>query len=109
MVTAGWVLKNDYTAGGVVGATLDKDITGFSVAAQLNPSDTWGVKLAYLSYTDDSVGVVGDINDENIINVGLEYNVDQNLRLFLEYSDTSYDDPTLANQKDFLFMTQLAF
>ena len=109
MVTAGWVLKNDYTAGGVIGATQDKDITGFSVATQLNPSDTWGVKLAYLSYTDDSVGVVGDINDENIINVGLEYNVDQNLRLCLEYSDTSYDDPTLANQKDFLFMTQLAF
>ncbi|MCK4874586.1 MAG: hypothetical protein KAS26_01955 [Sulfurimonas sp.] len=109
MVTAGWVLKNDYTAGGVIGATQDKDTTGYSIAAQLNPTDTWGVKLAYLSYSDDSVGVVGDINDEDTINVGLEYNVDQNLRLCLEYSDTSYDDPTLANQKDFLFMTQLAF
>ena len=109
MVTAGWVLKNDYTEDGVIGAAQDKDTTGFSVAAQLNPTDTWGVKLAYLSYNDDSVGVVGDINDEDIINVGLEYNVDQNLRLCLEYSDTSYEDPTLANQKDFLFMTQLAF
>jgi hypothetical protein len=109
MVTAGWVLKNDYTDKGTVGVAQDSDITGYSVAAQLNPTDTWGVKLAYLSMDDDSVGVVGDEGDEDTINVGLEYNVDQNLRLVLEYSDTSYGDSTLPNQKDVLFMTQLAF
>jgi hypothetical protein len=110
MVTAGWVLKNEYTNAGVINTAKNRDITGFSVGAQLNPVDKWGVKLAYLSYKDDSINVVTPgLNDQESYTIGTDYNLAQNIRLTLEYSVTEYDNSALSNQTDFLFMTQLAF
>lgn len=108
MVTGAVVLSNEYTAGGTIGtAPKDSDKTGYSLGVQLNPVDNWGVKLAYLS-SKNNKDTTGN-SDENIITIGTDYNVAQNVRLCLEYSDTAFSDSTLTNQKDILFMTNLAF
>ena len=108
MVTAGLILSNTYDSNGTVpGADNDKDGTGFSIAAQLNPIEIVGVKLAYLSSTDNK-DATGN-SDENSISLGADYNLAQNVRFCLEYSNTSFSDSTKVDQQDIIFMTNLAF
>ena len=127
MVTAAYVLKNDYTSGfkaasagfndahvyvEIPGNTTgtEQDITGFSIDAQLNFTDQYGVKAAFLNHNDNNV----DINDYNVYSAGLEYNMRQNVRFVLEYSYTSSDrddkaDGTSYSGGDLLLMAMTSF
>lgn len=108
MLTGGYVLSNEYT-GGLDGASplvgTDRDRTGFSTAVQVNPIDTLGLKVAYLSYTDNKVSD----NDLSTISIGTDYNAAQNLRLVLEYSMTDYAAANTTAQDDLYLMLQTAF
>lgn len=111
MVTGGAVLKNEYnkatipTTGPVTYAPTKSDQTGFSIGMQLNPTERYAVKLGYLSYKDD----VANANNQNIYNVGAEYNYRQNVRMVLEYALTTYPDANTKDQGDILLMAMLAF
>ena len=107
MVTGGMVLSNTYDSNGIAGAVDDSDNSGFSLGAQFNPIKTLGVKLGYLSSTDNK-DTTGN-GDESSITLGTDYSATQNIRLCLEYSDTAFADSTKTNQQDILFMTHLAF
>jgi hypothetical protein len=97
MVTAGYVLSNTH---GTV------DITGGSIAAQLNPMDFIGVKAAVLSTTDNSTS--GN-SGETTFSVGTDYMYAQNIRLCLEVSNTSYEDDLKDSVIDTIFMSMIAF
>ena len=107
MVTAGYILSNTYDSTGTVGAADNHNDTGFSIAAQVNPIETVGVKFALLS-SDDEEDATGD-SAETSISLGTDYNVAQNVRLCLEYSTTSFGDSALESQQDILFMTLISF
>lgn len=112
MITAAYVLKNDYnsinkTTGFV---TAKQDITGFNVDAQLNFTDQYGIKAAMLSHNDN----IDDLEDYDVYSAGLEYNMRQNVRFVLEYSYKSSDKPdksdgTTYSGGDILFMSMVAF
>jgi len=104
MVTGGYVLNNEFTADAL--ATSKSDETGFSIGAQLNPTELFGAKLAYLSFADNN----NDINDNSTVTLGAEYNFAQNVRFMLEYSMTDYaNDTSKEQEKDALFMAMIAF
>ncbi|MCW8895224.1 hypothetical protein [Sulfurimonas sp.] len=114
MVTGAIVLNNEYTEGGIIGASKMED-TGYSFDAQLNILKDIGVKVAYLSseFKDKTLNLT---DDQSIISGGVEYNAAQNVRFVLEYSHTKYSgsENTPANSNrdtdgDLLLMAMVAF
>lgn len=114
MLTGAAVIKNKYTAGGIIGASKMED-TGFSFDAQINPIDTIGLKIAYLSseFKDKTLNLT---DDQSIISGGVEYYGAQNVRFVLEYSHTKYSGsenaPANSNRDtdgDILLMAMVAF
>ena len=101
MLTAGYVLSNTYTE-----ASVDYDKTGFSVGLQVNPIDTLGLKLGYLSAIDN---VVDSETGESSVIVGAEYMYAQNVRLSLELSNTEFELSGKKDSVDVLFMSMIAF
>jgi len=105
MITGAALLNNKYSPSGNK-ASNKAEKTGFSFDAQLNPASDFGLKLAYLSHSDD----VNEVNDESIISAGAEYNVAQNVRLCIEYSNIDYPNNSAKNtDSDLLFMAMVAF
>ncbi len=98
MLTAGYVLSNTYS-------NDTKDMTGGSLALQVNPIDTLGIKVAALATSDNKNTKAG----ETSINIGTDYMYAQNIRLGLEVSNTSYEDSTKDDVVDILFMSMIAF
>ena len=108
MVTGAYVLSNEYTGGLDSASPLvgtDRDRTGFSTSAQVNPMDDLGFKVAYLSYSDNKVSA----NDLSTISIGTDYNAAQNIRLVLEYSMTDFSAAGTTAQNDLYLMLQTAF
>lgn len=104
MITGAALLNNKYSPSAIIG--LKEERTGFSFDAQLNPVSEIGLKLAYLSHEDKRVKT----KDESIISVGAEYNVAQNVRLCMEYSNIDYpNNSAKKTDSDLLFMAMVAF
>lgn len=104
MVTSGIVISNTYTD---LVTAIAHDESGFSIDAQLNPMETFGVKAAFLAYDDNKVAS----NNSRSYSLGVDYNMRQNVRFALEYSYTDYPD-TAVNKKadtDILFLSMIAF
>lgn len=114
MVTGAAVLKNEYTLGGIIG-NPQVDYTGFSFDAQINPVDNIGLKVAYLSSSEESRNMTTNVlttRDQSIISGGVEYNAAQNVRFVLEYSVTDYSGDgyiNRGNDGDLLLMAMVAF
>lgn len=105
MITGAALLNNKYSPSGIQGAQKEER-TGFSFDAQLNPVSDIGVKVAYLSHEDKRVKT----KDESIISLGAEYNVAQNVRLCLEYSNIDYpNNSAKKTDSDLLLMAMVAF
>lgn len=105
MVTGAALLNNKYSPSGNR-TSIKEEKTGFSFDAQLNTAEYMGIKLAYLSHSDK----VYETKDESIISVGAEYNVAQNVRLCLEYSNIDYpNNSAKKTDSDLLFMAMVAF
>lgn len=105
MITGAALLNNKYSPSGIKGAVKEEK-TGFSFDAQLNPVSDIGIKVAYLSHEDKRVKT----KDESIISLGAEYNVAQNVRLCLEYSNIDYpNNSAKKTDSDLLFMAMVAF
>ena len=119
MVTGAYVLSNKYNGidlepNTIVGApalinTTAQDMTGFHLDAQINPTDTFGVKAAVLGVSDDKTAN----RDFMVYSAGLEYSFNQNVRFCFEYSYTSSDrEDTIAQNysgNDLLLMAMVAF
>ena len=92
MVTFGYVLANqDYSS---------KDLgTGMHIDAQVNPFDVLGLKAAMMSYTKSSVVT-------QYTSFGAEYNLDQNVKLSVEYSVGSIGS---AADSELLLMSMIGF
>lgn len=104
MVTGAALINNKYSPSAIIG--LKEEKTGFSFDAQLNPVSEIGLKVAYLSHEDKRVRTL----DESIISVGAEYNVAQNVRLCMEYSNIDYpNNSAKKTDSDLLFMAMVAF
>lgn len=101
MITAGWVLANTYSADGNT-STSKQDNCGVSIDAQLNVTDTIGIKVAYMDYTDK----VDTAKSSKNLSGGLEYNWYQNVRLALEYTNSTINN---TNHNEVLFMSMIAF
>lgn len=116
MVTGGYVFKNDYTsykAATAAALLIDplatyttgaQEKTGYHLDLQINPVERFGVKMAILGYNDELVAN----SDYTILSTGLEYNMRQNVRFCIEYSNTSHDD-SLKDGDEFLFMSMISF
>lgn len=104
MITGAALLNNKYSPSAIIG--LKEEKTGFSFDAQLNPLSYIGLKVAYLSHEDKRVKT----KDESIISVGAEYNVAQNVRLCMEYSNIDYpNNSAKKTDSDLLFMAMVSF
>lgn len=109
MITAGYVLNNSYTASGIPGLADTHDDDGFSISASLFPIDTWGAKIAYLSTNDNLKSAVKDTS-VNIVTLGTDYNLAQNVKFTVEYAMSSFDSPaSTKDETQLLTMLNIAF
>ncbi|TKI69258.1 hypothetical protein FCU45_06980 [Sulfurimonas crateris] len=113
MLTGGYVFKNDYSSyydpnGNFLTSTtaIKRERTGYHLDLQINPVERFGAKIAILGYNDELIAN----NDYTVYSLGLEYNMRQNVRFCVEYSNTSHDSPTNTLEGDeFLFMSMISF
>lgn len=103
MITAGWVASDTYG--------VNNSDSGFSVAAQVNPVETMGLKAAVLSKNQN---VASDSANSMNYSVGTDYNLAANVRLCLEYTYTQTTTTTSSvavntAAHDILFMSMIAF
>ena len=100
MLTGALVLKDTYTDD-----NGDQSQSGYNVEAQLNPSQLFGLKAAYMAHIDNNADTAGSTN----YTAGIDYNLNTNVRLVLEYTLTVLNDTDATKQNDILFMSMIAF
>ena len=106
MITGGVVLSNKYSTDSNISKAADN--SGFSIAAQLNPTAEIGVKVALLNYSDK----IDSNNNLKAVTLGSDLMFAQNIRFAIEVTETALATQNSNGDKyelDILLMSMIAF